>query len=266
MHDHEYLELAKSTIVRSKKARRRQWPLRVAGATLSALAPEAAARLAARAFLTPPRYHVREGEGRVLDSARPGVLRVGSGRVQTWSWGSGPVILLMHGWGGRGAQLAAFVEPLRARGFEVVTLDAPGHGASDGRQTTLVHMAAALEAIAEAHGPVHGLIAHSAGAVVAARAIAAGLAPAAAVFVGPPADLVGPSLVFAEHLGLSRRVRERMQRHVEERVGVPWSAFDVTRLTPSRGVPLLVLHDRGDGEVPWQDGARIGRRGQGPSW
>jgi pimeloyl-ACP methyl ester carboxylesterase len=257
MHDHEYLSLIKSTIVRLERAPRSPWPLRLTGATLSALAPATAARLAARAFLTPPRYRIHEAEARVLGSARPAGLQVNGGRVQTWTWGAGPVVLLVHGWGGRGAQLAAFVEPLRARGFAVVTLDAPGHGASEGRQSTLPRIAAALEAIAEAHGPVHGLIAHSAGALAATRAIAAGLAPAAAVFVGPPADLVGPSLVFAEHMGLSRRVREHMQRHLEERVGVPWSAFDITRLAPSLSVPLLVLHDRGDGEVPWQNGARI---------
>jgi alpha-beta hydrolase superfamily lysophospholipase len=46
-----------------------------------------------------------------------------------------------RGWGGRGAQLAAFVEPLLARGFSVVTLDAP------------------------AHPPVRAVVAHSLGAV-----------------------------------------------------------------------------------------------------
>ena len=30
-------------------------------------------------------------------------------------WGEGPVVYLVHGWGGRGSQLASFVEPLRAR-------------------------------------------------------------------------------------------------------------------------------------------------------
>jgi len=48
-------------------------------------------------------------------------------------------------------------------------------------------------------------------------------------------------------------MRERVERHV----GLPWSAFDVTRLAPSLGVPLLVVHDRGDAEVPWQHGRAV---------
>jgi hypothetical protein len=36
-------------------------------------------------------------------------------------------------------------------------------------------------------------------------------------------------MVFTDALGLSRRVREVMQRHIEARVGLPWDAFDITR-------------------------------------
>jgi len=77
------------------------------------------------------------------------------------------------------------------------------------------------------------------------------------VFIAPPADLLGPSARFAAELGLSPRVRDLMQRHIEQRVGVPWSTFDLVRLAPSLRVPLLVFHDRGDGEIPWQCGALV---------
>jgi len=50
-------------------------------------------------------------------------------------------VLLVHGWGGRGAQLASFVEPLVARGFSVLTFDAPGHGASAARWDGLADVA-----------------------------------------------------------------------------------------------------------------------------
>ena len=45
--------------------------------------------------------------------------------------GQGPVAYLMHGWGGRGAQFAALVEPLATAGYRVVMLDAPSHGDSE---------------------------------------------------------------------------------------------------------------------------------------
>ena len=50
-----------------------------------------------------------------------------------------------------------------------------------------------------------------------------------------------------------------MQARVERRAGVTWDAFDVVRLAMSQQAPLLVVHDRGDAEVPWQHGVAIAR-------
>jgi pimeloyl-ACP methyl ester carboxylesterase len=257
MQDEEYVRAMKSTIVRSEIGPRSLRLLRVAGTMASALMPALTARMAARAFLTAPRSVVPDREAAALATAQPAELLMDGGRVRTWVWGSGPSVLLVHGWGGRGAQLAAFVEPLLARGFGVLTLDAPGHGASDGRETTIPQMIAAVRMVAAAHAPVRAVVAHSLGAVVAAGAIAAGLAPEAVVFVAPPADVFGPAARFAAELGLSPRVLDMMRRRIEARVGVPWSAFDLVRLAPSLRAPLLVFHDRGDGEIAWQCGAQV---------
>jgi pimeloyl-ACP methyl ester carboxylesterase len=257
MHDCEYVRAMKSTIVRSERSPQSPRLVRAAGATLSALAPTLAARLAARAFLTPPRAEAPARESAALATARPGELRVDGKRVCTWSWGTGPTVLLVHGWGGRGAQLASFVEPLVARGFGVTALDAPAHGGSDGRQTTIPQMTSALHTVAAAHGPVRGLVAHSLGTVVATRAMAGGLSTEAAVFLAPPSDLLVPAARFATELGLSPRVLDLIRQRTEKRVGLPWSAFDLVRLAPRLRAPLLVFHDRGDGEIPWQSGSQV---------
>lgn len=271
MRDEEYLSMAKSTIVRSGNTPM-AWT-RAAGALLSAVAPTRAARLAAHLFLTPPRprgaWTRPRGawtrpkrpahEASALSTARSQAIDVAGRRVPTWTWGEGPTVLLVHGWGGRGGQLSALVAPVLARGFAVTTFDAPAHGDAEGRQVTLPEMVVALRAVAAAHGPIHGIVAHSIGAVVTARAVYEGLAAGALVFIGPAAELVTPSLAFGDALGLSRRVRELMQAHIERRVGVTWDAFDVVRLATSQTAPLLVVHDRGDAEVPWQHGAAIAR-------
>lgn len=254
MRDDEYLSMIKSTIVRS--SRKAVPGARVAGAALSAIAPATAARLAERLFLTPPRPASESG---ALRAARAHAIPLGARRVQSWTWGDGPTVLLVHGWGGRGSQLTGLVEPLLARGFSVTTFDAPAHGDSDGRQVTLPEMVDALRAVAAAHAPIHGIVAHSVGAAVTARAVYEGLAAGALVFIAPAAELVTPSLAFGDALGLSRRVRELMRARIERRAGVSWDAFDVVRLAASQTAPLLVIHDRGDGEVPWQHGVAIAR-------
>src|SRR5439155_20747819 len=188
--DAEYIAMQKSTIVRSSPTSRLMPLARAANRALSHLAPELAARAAERLFLTPPRPRRPQTEIDLLGTARARPMRVGARRVETWVWGAGPSVLLVHGWGGRGGQLGAFVEPLARRGFSVVTFDAPGHGASDAGLVTIPEMTDAILAVAAARGPLAGLIAHSVGATAATRALHEGLDAGAVVLVPPAADLV----------------------------------------------------------------------------
>ena len=263
MTDAEYISMEKSTIVRSYPDPWYRPLVRLGNRIFSALAPELAARLAERLFLTPPRPRRPAAETELIAGARARPTYVGGRRIETWTWGAGPSVLLVHGWGGRGAQLGAFVGPLVARGFSVVTFDAPGHGASDPGMVTMPEMTAAIRKVAASHGPLAGLIAHSVGAVTATRALYEGLEVGAAVYVGPAADLVTPAVQFTEALGFSRTLRERMHQRIEARVREPWSRFDVTALASALDTPLLVIHDRGDAEVPWQHGTAITRAWRG---
>jgi pimeloyl-ACP methyl ester carboxylesterase len=263
MTDLEFLIMENSTIVRSSPA---AWSLRFVRAgnrLLSALAPMVAVQLAERQFLTPPGPRRPEGELALLATARARPLFVGTRHVELWLWGSGPSVLLVHGWGGRGTQLGSFVEPLVARGFSVVTFDAPGHGASGAGLVTVPQMVAATRAAAATRGPRAGLIAHSVGATGAARALYEGLDAAAAVFIAPAADLAASATRFTVTRGFSRRVSAAMQARIEARVGRPFSIFDGAALAPTLGQPLLIVHDRGDAEVPWQHGRLIAHAWRG---
>ena len=156
MTDREYLAMEISTTVRSLKEPPWLPFVRAGHRVFSALAPEAAAARAERLFLTPPRPRRPAWEIDLLARAEARPMRVGPRRIETWTWGTGPSVLLVHGWGGRGTQLGAFVAPLVARGFSVVTFDAPGHGASDDGVVTIPEMTAAIHAAAASRGPARG--------------------------------------------------------------------------------------------------------------
>jgi pimeloyl-ACP methyl ester carboxylesterase len=142
-------------------------------------------------------------------------------------------------------------------GFTVVTFDAPGHGASSGRRTSLFEFARALRAIVEAFGPAEAVIAHSLGAAATARALGEGLSVGRVVFIAPPADPVDWTRRFADRWGLAPEVVGAMQARSERRLGVLWSDLNVPRLASALAIPLLVIHDRADHEVPCSDGAAI---------
>jgi pimeloyl-ACP methyl ester carboxylesterase len=256
MTDCEFVSMQKRTAVRSRQAPWRVRALRPALGALSAVSPALAARVAERMFLTPPRHPAPDHERAALATARREVVHAAS-PITTWSWGQGPAVLLVHGWGGRAGQLASFVRPLRERGIGVVALDAPGHGSSPGRESSLLAFVDAIRAVAESVGPLRAVIAHSIGAAATATALRDGLRADAAVFLAPPSDLALQADIILDTLGFGRRARALMQERVEHRLGVPWSALDVQRFAPRMRTPLLVIHDREDAEVPWQEGALI---------
>ncbi|WP_373377061.1 alpha/beta fold hydrolase [Cupriavidus nantongensis] len=234
----------------------------------SLLMPAATARRLERIWFCPPRAAATSAARHALDAARADwALVTGHGpsrRVRVYRWGSaGPVVLLAHGWGGHAGQWHAVIDGLLAAGMRVVAFDALSHGASDAgargaAQTSVLEMSRSLLAAAWHAGPIHAVVAHSLGGAAAALALREGLPARAAVLLGAPADMRAACAALAWQLGVAPAVLGRMQRHSERWLGMPWSAFNVPDLGRDRPVPpTLVIHDRDDKEVRWEDGAAI---------
>ncbi|HEX7253531.1 MAG TPA: alpha/beta hydrolase [Thermoanaerobaculia bacterium] len=233
--------------------------LRAGLRALAVAAPPLAVRAAAALFRTPPRHKTSETERQLLASGRSGRLRAGSSHIATWAWGEGPTVLLVHGWGSRGARLGSFVEPLVSAGYSVVTFDSPAHGDSSGRLSSLPQFIEALLTVARSCEAIHGVVAHSMGGAAAALAMARGLEVERAVLLAPAANPGTYTRVFAQMLGISPSIRERMERRFETQFGFRFEEFDVPSAASSFSTPLLVFHDREDREVAWKDGDAIAK-------
>ncbi len=228
---------------------------------LSSLAPEWATDAALRRFAHAPQLERSADEWQALADAQQFVVPFVSGRLSAWRWGAAaaPPVLLMHGWGGRGGQLRAFVAPLLGAGFSVLCFDAPGHGLSGPGESSFVHFALALEEVVRRAGPFKGVVAHSMGGAVSAFAMSRGTAIERAVLVAPPASLIEYSHVFASQIGASEAVRRAMQRRMEQRFGIDWADIEAERSLPLLRPPGLVIHDHDDIEVPLAHGRRYAR-------
>lgn len=243
-----------------KPPRARMIPLSVLRAGLrfvSRLSARLGATAAEALFRTPPHQRRTRKERALLESGRFREVWLQGRRLATWSWGEGPTVLLVHGWGGHAARLASFVAPLREAGFGVVAFDAPAHGSSDGVFASLPEFAAAVRAVAEEHAPLAGLVAHSMGGAAATLAMRDGLPVPRAVFLAPPEDPERYSVRFANYLKVSDGVRDGMKARLLARYGITWDDIRLSRCAPSLSCRLLVFHDRGDFRVPLRDGLAI---------
>ncbi len=151
------------------------------------LSPYLAARWLEHLFLSPSRWTTPPREVAWISTAqRSSVCFDETRKLPLFTWGSGPTVLLVHGWSGRGSQMGAFAEPLVKLGFRVVTFDAPGHGIADGRLSGLSEIAIAIERVASRVGPLHAIVAHSVGTAAATIALSRGLSVERLVYIAPP--------------------------------------------------------------------------------
>lgn len=256
----------KSTTVRAKKALA-LGSLRTAFGVLEIVAPGPGARWAERLWLTVPKRPWRPRTPVAVSAGESFTMTVRCSTVRGTVWGAeGPVVYLVHGWGGVAEQLDAFVEPLLASGHRVVSFDAPGHGKSSqslagpGR-ATLPEFSEALSCAVDRFGEAHAVIAHSFGAAAVVLSVLDGLRVGRLAVVAPVSDPIGFSYEFAKMLGFRERIRTGFLRVLEKRVGESMDRFDIPqrmRTADLAGLPpLLIVHDLGDREVPVASGDRL---------
>lgn len=227
--------------------------------TVGAVAPPLASWQAARLFLTPlPRRSASRWPEELARDARHTPLSFQGQSINAWSWGSGPRVLLVHGWGGIAAHLAALVTPLVNLGFEVMAFDGPAHGASASKRTNLVQFSELILQIErESASPVQAIIGHSFGASAIIVALKRGLKPRRVVLISPFSSSDRNIESFSKMLHLSPRVtaatRQRLLQVFERDLHI----WDLAALTKDFGQPALILHDELDRDVPFSESQAI---------
>jgi len=243
---------------------------------LGPLAPRLMGRAGLWLWRRTRRFPITASEQRLRDKARRQAVGTPFGRVMVYHWGAGPAVLLVHGWNGRATQMAGFVSPLVRAGYRVVAMDAPGHGDSTGRQSSVLAVAAALLAVAQEQRPYHAAVTHSFGCAGLLNAMSNGLQVDRVACISPPNRFEWLIAAYAQALEMPSAVQVAMMRQLEARYGAEfWERVAPDSLAAGLRIPGLIIHDRDDNQVPWRQGRDIARawpgaefvltRGQGHS-
>jgi hypothetical protein len=122
---------------------------------LERFAPAVGSRWAVELWCTPPAVEMSLRMPPGVSAGEPVEATWSGHRIAGESWGDGPAVYLVHGWGGCRAHLGVFVKPLVEAGHRVIAFDLPSHNDSDpgelvpGR-TTIVECAEAVRAFVRA--------------------------------------------------------------------------------------------------------------------
>jgi pimeloyl-ACP methyl ester carboxylesterase len=221
-------------------------------------------------WLTVPRLPISKRERAALDAgttqrfhfASPVVPR-GEFELTLTTWGEAerPLALLMYGWGGHRAQLAAFVEPLLAAGWRAAAFDAPAHGDTVGGQASGYQMAKAILAVTTQIGAPRVVIAHSLGCMSATLAVEEGLKPEKLVLFGPIRRLEDTVEPFLKSNNFPLDWAERLKQECVLQFGGAdvWERTSLDLQLPRFNLPGLVIHDRDDEVTPYISGAVVAR-------
>ena len=237
--------------------------------TLATLRPadrvsaELAGRLALPLFRqVRPALPVRPTDRAVHERAERSTMIIRGREVVTYSWGRGTeTVLVVHGWRGRASQFGPIVRELRAEGYRVVGFDAPANGDSAGRHTDIRDYLAAIEELQRRHGLFRVVVGHSFGALAALTAVREGTATGGVVAIAGMADARYLVDSFASRIGLSPATADVLAREFGRRVVPdierPYEHVDAVGRPLPDGMPLLLVHDRGDREVAASESLRL---------
>lgn len=179
------------------------------------------------------------------------VLKVGSKRIMTYSWGFGNRhVLLVHGWGGNPGQFSTIIKELLNHNYKVTTFDLPAHGLSSGSKTNIVEISDTLLELERDHGRFDAVITHGFGALCALYARKNGFQLRSLTSVAPPFSAEGLLEEFARRFNVGFRSQQYLIDWIQRRFGLDFFSLDATFLVSQMSeFPIAVIHDEGDSDA-----------------
>lgn len=206
------------------------------------------------------RFPASASEKRMQLRASESLLEVNGQAINVWEWGSGPAVLLVHGWNGRGLQLHRFVDPLLNAGYRVICYDAPAHGQTPGERTHLLEIRDVILALSTSYGPFHAAIAHSFGVACLSAAVNAGMPLSGIIGISSPGGLSHLIRRYCEYMQIPPATEKRLRARLSQRLGDKlWQQFADSYPLTGAVEQSLIIHDKDDRLVAWQESEQLAK-------
>ncbi|MDP3679253.1 MAG: alpha/beta hydrolase [Flavobacterium sp.] len=227
---------------------------------ISFISPKLITLFAAKLFTTPIKHKIPKRELEMDRNSIQKLIPVPAinKEVVLYQYGkSEKKILLVHGWSGRGTQLFKIADELLKAGYSTISFDAPAHGKSPGKTTIMVDFIATILEIDKQFGPFEAAIGHSLGGMSVLNAIKKGLKVNHAVVIGS-GDIVEDIMDdFVAKLELKPIISTFLRLHFEKKYQEKMNSYSAFLAAKEMAIPVLVIHDNNDPEVPVKAGIHI---------
>ena len=160
----------------------------------------------------------------------------------------GPKLLFVHGWNGRSSQFYRIIDLLSENGYDITSIDLPGHGRSSRSSTNLPEIIDLVAEMMKSSGPYHGVVCHSFGGVAALNALRHGSACEKLVLISPGMYDVKPTFEgFVGLFGLDEvYYGDRIFALAESIHGINPGALGLDRFADQIETETLIVHCEDD--------------------
>ena len=163
---------------------------------------------------------------------------------------SDKLILLAHGWSGRGTQLAKIAGALLQNGFKTISFDAPGHGKSLGNQTIMLEFIEIILELERIYGKFEVSIGHSLGGISLLNAARLGFTSKKIITIGAADKIEDIIHDFISKIGLPPKYINLLKAYFERKYNQPMNDLSAFKSAAVIDTAVLVIHDNDDDEVP----------------
>ena len=224
------------------------------------ISPKLATLFVARLFSTPIKHKIPKRELEMDSKSIQNLIEIPAinKKIVIYKYGkSDKKILLSHGWSGRGTHLFKIADELLKAGYSTISFDAPAHGKSPGKTTIMSEFVATILEIEKQFGPFEAAIGHSLGGMSLLNATKKGLAINRLAIIGS-GDIIQDILdEFVAKLELKPSTSTQLRLHFEKKFGEEMDNYSAYKSAMEVSIPVLVIHDKNDTEVPVSAGIHI---------
>jgi pimeloyl-ACP methyl ester carboxylesterase len=220
---------------------------------LHLISKEKAAALALKVFSIPRKGKVLDHQAAFLSTARTQQIAFEEGLFMLYHWkGTGPTVLLNHGWESNSFRWRYLVEPLQKLDYNIISIDAPAHGKSDGSLFTAVTYSKIIKTTIELYEP-QIVIAHSVGALATIFQESSNRHAFIQkfVFLGSPNKLEVIMRGYQNLLSFNNAVYGSLNTLLKNKFGYYVEDFNAEDFAEKIDVATLIVHNPDDLIVPF---------------
>jgi len=227
--------------------------------TVYSVAPNKATKRAFKIFCTPRKGSILPHREDFLNSAKSNIIEHNNTLVQTYHWkGNNDTVLLIHGWDSNAFRWKSLVTRLQKENYNIIALDAPAHGNSQGSILNVPLYTEFVKLVVEMHEPKH-IIGHSIGGMTTIYQQYKYPHPKTEklVILGAPSELQDFVNQYQSILSLNNKVIKSLEADIKNRFGFKSNEFSISSFAKKIKIEGLIIHDENDSVALFKDGEAI---------